>query len=332
MSRTFPGTRALRTFEAAARHLNFTRAAEEVGLTPAAVSYQIKEMEDQLGLVLFTRSSRAIQLTPAGAVLSEAAAGALGSLQEAVSRARRMVRGSAHLRLSTSARIASNWLLPRWPRFKALHPQLELSFDITDQLREFGTDDIDLAIRFGTGQYDGLRAHRLFETIVAPVCSPRLLAGGPPLQAPADLLSHTLCHVDWKTDGMVWPNWPMWMAAAGVDDFDDSRCIAFDDSSHVVQAVIEGGAVGLVDLAMIATDVSEGRLVRLFDVAVGVAQDYAYHLVYPAEAGDRPALSAFRAWVLDEARRSNAELGVSPRPVDAGQGHRPSAAPSAAGD
>lgn len=301
MKRMLPGTRALRTFEAAGRHLNFTRAADEVGLTPAAVSYQIKEMEDQLGVVLFTRSSRSIQLTAAGAVLFEAAADALDSLQRAAGRARRMTRGSAHLRISLSARFAANWLMPRLPRFRAAHPGLELMFDITDQIRDFDADDVDIAIRFGTGKYEHALADRLFDMVVAPVCSPRLLETGPRLREPRDLFHHTLCYLDWKTDGMVWPNWRMWMEEAGIRDFDDSRCLAFPDSSHVVQAVIEGGAVGLADLAMIANDLAQGRLVRPFDIGVSVAGDYAYHLVYPESSGQDPRVLAFRAWMLGEA-------------------------------
>lgn len=301
MKRLLPGTRALRTFEAAGRHLNFTRAANEVGLTPAAVSYQIKEIEDQLGIVLFTRSSRRIQLTPAGAVLLDATTDALDTLQRAVSRARRMTRGSANLRVSLSARFATNWLLPRLPRFNLAHPEIALAFDISDEIREFDTDDIDVAIRFGTGNYEHARSDRLFNTVIVPVCSPALLNSGPPLKTPQDLFHHTLCYVDWKTEGMVWPNWRMWMASAGIDNFDDSRCIGFSDSSYVVQAVIESGAVGLADLDMIESDLAQGRLVRLFDIGVGVAPEYAYHLVYPERNNQNSSIVALREWMLSEA-------------------------------
>jgi LysR family glycine cleavage system transcriptional activator len=296
-----PGTRALRTLEAAGRHLNFTRAANELGLTPAAVSYQIKEFEDQLGMLLFTRTSRSTQLTPAGAVLCEAAADALDGLQRAASRARRLARGTAHLRVSLSARFATNWLLPRLPEFRAAHPGLELTFDISDQIRSFDADDVDVAIRFGTGNDTHACSERLFDTLVVPVCSPRLLETGPRLEEPRDLLQHTLCYVDWKTDGMVWPNWCMWMTAAGIEDFDDSRCIGFSDSSYVVQAVLDGAAVGLADLDMIGKDLAQGRLVRLFDIGVRVAPDYAYHLVYPEGSRKDPRVLAFRAWMLQQA-------------------------------
>jgi len=301
MTRMLPGTRALRTLEAAGRQLNFTRAARELGLTPAAVSYQIKEIEDQLGMVLFTRTSRSIQLTPAGAVLFEAAADALDGLRRATSRARRLARGAAHLRVSLSARFATNWLLPRLPEFRAAHPGLELTFDISDQIRDFDADDVDVAIRFGTGNDAHTRSERLFGTVVVPVCSPKLLETGLRLDEPRDLLQHTLCYVDWKTDGMIWPNWRMWMAAAGLGDFDDSRCIGFSDSSYVVQAVLDGSAVGLADLDMIGKDLAEGRLVRLFDIGVSVAPDYAYHLVYPQGSSRDPRVLAFRAWLLQQA-------------------------------
>lgn len=313
MSRDLPGTRALRTFEAAARHRNFTRAAEEVGLTPAAVSYQIKEIEAQLGFALFKRSSRRIRLTPAGAVLFEAAQESLDILRRATARAGRLARGASHLRLSLGARFATNWLLARLPRFRAAHPDLALTFDISDEVRDFDTDDIDIAIRFGTGTQDGVRSHRLFDTAVVPVCSPKLLAAGSRLERPQDLSHHMLCYVDCITEGLVWPNWPIWMAAAGVDGFDDSRCVAFADTSQVIEAVIAGGAVGLVELAMITRDLAEGRLVRLFDIGVRLGGDYAYYLAYPQASSQDSRIIAFRDWVLAETDPSIEPTPPSPR-------------------
>ncbi len=300
MGRMLPGTRALRTFEAAGRHLNFTRAADEVGLTPAAVSYQIKDIEDRLGVALFTRTSRRVRLTPAGLVLYRATADALDNLQRAANRARKAARGSRQLRLSLGARFATYWLLPRLPQFRAANPELELAFDITDQVRDFDTDDIDIAIRFGAGTYERTRSERLFDTVVVPVCSPKLIETGPGLKNPQDLFRHTLCYVDCEIDGMVWPNWRMWMAAAGIDDFDDSRCVAFSDSTHVVQSVIEGGAVGLAELALVADDLARGRLVRPFDIGVSVGREFAYHLVYPESSRRDPRVRAFCDWIRNE--------------------------------
>lgn len=302
--RLIPGTRALRTLAAAGRHLNFTRAADEPGLTPAAVSYQIKEIEDQLDVVLFVRTSRSVRLTEAGIVLYESATEALDLVNRAVSRARKMARGVAVLKVTADAQFAAKWLMRRVERFRKLHPHIELRFDISYEVRDFGLDDIDVAIRFGTGKYPGLAADRLFDNVVVPVCSPRLLVSGPPLKEPRDLLHHTLVHIEWSRRGVTWPNWRMWMAAAGVDDFDDSRTVVFGTSSDAVQAALDSDAVALADFAMVANDLSEGRLVRPFDLGIRVPPEFAYFLVYPREVTFDPRIVIFRNWILDEAAKT----------------------------
>lgn len=302
MSRILPGTRALRTFEAAARHLNFTRAADEVGLTPAAVSYQIKEIEDQLGMVVFTRTSRTIRLTPAGQIVFEATAEALDMLHRAVGRARKLARGEGLLRVTADPVFAGKWLMPRVDSFRKAHPGLELRFDASSEVRDFDTDDVDAGVRFGAGRYPGIKAHRLFDNVIAPVCSPALLKAGPPLETPADLANHTLAHIDWSMQGVVWPNWQAWMAAAGMEDFDDSRCVVFSESSQVIQAALAGSAVALVDLTMVGRDLSEGRLVRPFALGLKMPPEFAYFLVYPEASGEDPRIAAFREWILTEAQ------------------------------
>ncbi|TPO02966.1 transcriptional regulator GcvA [Mesorhizobium sp. B1-1-5] len=304
MSKLLPGTRALRTFEAAARHLNFTRAADELGLTPAAVSHQIKEIEDQLDLVLFTRTSRTIRLTEAGNVLLEASVDALDLLNRAVSRARKMTRGTALLKVTLDAQFATKWLMRRVDDFRKQKPGIELRFDITYDVRDFDLDDVDVGIRFGAGRYPGLCAHRLFENIIIPVCSPALLASGPPLKEPRDLFNHTLAHIEWSRQGVTWPNWSMWMHAAGVDDFDDSRTLVFGSSTDATQAALDGNAVALADFAMVANDLSQGRLVRPFQLGIKVAPEFAYFLVYPEAAKDDARVVAFREWLIEEAAKT----------------------------
>ncbi|WP_269931943.1 transcriptional regulator GcvA [Aminobacter sp. HY435] len=299
--RSMPGTRALRTLVAAGRHLNFTRAADELGLTPAAVSHQIKEIEDQLGVVLFIRTSRSIRLTEAGAALCDASADAIDVLNRAVSKARKLTRGTALLKVTLDAQFAAKWLMRRVDGFRKLHPDIELRFDISYDVRDFDLDDVDVGIRFGTGKYPGLHAERLFDNIIIPVCSPKLLQSGPPLNVPRDLFNHTLVHIEWSQQGVTWPNWRMWMAAAGVDDFDDSRSIVFSNSSDAVQAAIDGSVVALADFAMVANDLSEGRLVRPFDLGIRVAREFAYFLVYPKSSEGDPRIEAFRAWIVEEA-------------------------------
>ncbi|TPK82251.1 MULTISPECIES: transcriptional regulator GcvA [unclassified Mesorhizobium] len=306
MAALLPGTRALRTLEAAARHLNFTRAADELGLTPAAVSHQIKEIEDQLGIVLFTRTSRTIRLTAAGTVLFEAATDALDLLGRAAMRARKMARGTEFLKVTLDAQFAAKWLMRRVEDFRKQRPGIELRFDIAYGLRDFDLDDVDVGIRFGAGKYPGLCAHRLFDNIIIPVCSPGLLTSGPPLREPRDLFQHTLAHIEWTRQGVTWPNWRMWMAAAGINDFDDSRTVVFGTSTDAVQAALDGNAVALADFAMVANDLSEGRLVRPFELSIKVAPEYAYFLVYPKAAADDPRIVAFREWILDEVARTRA--------------------------
>ena len=294
----------MRTLEAAGRHLNFTRAADELGLTPAAVSHQIKEIEDQIGVTLFTRTSRTIRLTEAGAVLLEASGDALDLLGRAVLRARKMARGTAMLKVTLDAQFAVKWLMRRVDDFRKLRPDVELRFDIASELRDFDIDDVDVGIRFGAGKYPGLCAHRLFDNVIIPVCSPSLLKSGPPLLEPRDLFHHTLVHIEWSRQGVTWPNWRMWMAAAGVDDFDDSRTLVFGSSSDAVQAAIDGNAVALADFAMVANDLSQGRLVRPFALGIRVSAEFAYFLVYPQSTADDPRIVAFREWLIDEAGKT----------------------------
>jgi LysR family glycine cleavage system transcriptional activator len=298
--RQIPGTRALRTLVVAGRHLNFTRAADELALTPAAVSYQIKEIEDQLGVQLFLRSSRSIKLTDAGLILHEAAQEALDQLNRAMTRVHRLSRGAAQLRVSVDPQVATKWLMGRVDQFRKLYPTIELRFDVAYEVRDFELDDIDVAIRFGMGKYPGLAAHRLFENVIVPVCSPRLLHSGKPLNEPRDLLQHTLAHIEWSRPGMTWPNWYQWMAAAGIADFDDSRTIVFERSSDAIQAALTGDAVALADFTMVANDLSEGRLIRPFELSIAVPSEFAYFLVYPEEMVLDPQIIAFREWILAE--------------------------------
>lgn len=305
--RTLPGTRALRTLVSAGRHLNFTRAADELGLTPAAVSYQVKEIEDQLGVRLFVRSSRAIHLTPEGEVLCEAAADALDTISRAASRVRKMSRSTTtQLKVTLDPHFATKWLMRRVENFRKLQPGIELRFEVSYELREFDVDDIDVAIRYGSGKYPGLVANRLFENVIVPVCSPRLLKSGRPLSEPRDLMQHTLAHIEWSRQGVTWPNWQMWMAAAGIQDFDDSRTVVFGTSSDAVESALAGETVALADFAMVANDLSEGRLVRPFELSIKAPAEFAYFLVYPAGSSSDPRIIAFRDWLLEEAATDTA--------------------------
>ncbi|MCO6051163.1 transcriptional regulator GcvA [Mesorhizobium sp. RP14(2022)] len=298
MASFVPGTRALRVFDAAARHLNFTRAADEVGLTPAAVSHQIKEMEEQLGAVLFARTSRTIRLTEAGVLFRDAAAESLALLDHAALRLRKLQRTASQLTLSLDANFATKWMLPRVDEFRAEHPEIDLRFDISHALRDFSRDEVDAAVRFGKGHYPGLVSLRLFDNIIVPVCSPALLKGPKPLREPRDLLNHMLVHIEWSGQGITWPNWRSWMAAAGVSGFDNSRSLVFEDTAHAVQAAIAGQVVALADLAMVADDLAAGRLVRPFELGIKLPEEFGYFFVYPESSAGDVRIEALRDWVL----------------------------------
>jgi LysR family transcriptional regulator, glycine cleavage system transcriptional activator len=301
--RYLPGTGSLKVFEAAGRHLNFTRAAQELNVTPAAVSHQIKEFEDQLGLRLIERTSRSMRLTEAGQILHKATGDALDGLNQALSRLQK-TRDNARLKVSASTSIAAKWLVPRLDDFMKAHPGIEVQLDVSDRVRDFGRDDIDAAIRFGNGNYPGQRADRLFDNTIFPVCSPALLTSKKPLKHPRDLLQHRLIHVEWSGQGITWPNWRMWMLAAGVDDFNETGGLHLDNSGLALQAAIEGQGVALGDSSLVSDDLAAGRLVQPFALTIKGPPQFAYYVISPAATQEDRLIKSFREWILDEAART----------------------------
>ena len=307
----------MRSFEAAARHLSFTRAAAELGVTPAAVSSQMRSLEDQMGVALFQRTSRTVRLTRAGRTLQAAVAEALDLVAAAVRRIEVEAPGRRALAVTTSASFAAKWLVPRLDRFRRLQPEAELRIDVSDRLVDLAREGIDVGIRFGTGDYPGLVADWLFEEEVFPVCSPDLLAGASPLRRPGDLRHHALLHVDWQgAPGEPWPDWRSWLLAAGVEGVDAARGVRFSHTMSAVQAALAGQGVALGTTSLVADDLAAGRLVRPFDLALKGPPRLAYHLVAPRGSADRPLVRAFRDWVLAETRAAAADgsrLAAPPR-------------------
>lgn len=305
MLRHIPGLQAIKAFDAAARHLSFTRAAEELNVTPAAISHQIKELEDQIGVSLFQRTSRHMQLTRQGAILKPAIADALDVLTKALQKIRQS-DNPKQIRVTASPSIAAKWLVPRLDRFLEAEPDADVRIDVSSSVLDFDRDDVDVAIRFGTGEHPGLQVDKLFQDVLFPVCSPALLEGHKPLKEPRDLLQFTLIHLDYEAQGAVWPNWRMWMQAAGVRDFNDSRGLHFSQTSLAVQAAIDGHGVALGDSTLVADDLAAGRLVRPFALSLRSPTQFAYHLIMRRDTADRPMVKAFRNWILAEAAASSA--------------------------
>jgi LysR family glycine cleavage system transcriptional activator len=319
MVRRFPGLGPLRAFEAAARHLSFTRAAEELGVTAGAVSVQIRTIEEQLGARLFWRTSRTVRLTEAGETMLQAAREALDIMARAVERVG-PASGRRVLTVSLGMSFAAKWLVPRLDRFRRLHPGVDVRLDVTEVLADFAREEVDVAIRFGSGVYPGMRADRLFEEELFPVCSPGLLRGERPLRHPQDLRHHTLIHQDWQAEGETWPDWAMWLLAAGVEGVDPAGGIRFRQSALTLQAALEGQGVALGNTSLVSDDLATGRLVRPFDLTLKGPARFAYYLVAPRATADRPLVKAFREWTL-------AEIAASSGPMGGGGGGRGGEAP-----
>jgi LysR family glycine cleavage system transcriptional activator len=304
MLRRLPSLGGLKTFEAAARHLSFTRAAEELGVTPAAVSYQIRGLEEQLEVALFIRSTRAMQLTEGGSLLIAAMTQAFDGIAQAVARLKEL-NGRPRLTITTGPSFAAKWLVPRLHRFLLQNSSADVRVEVSQEIAELGRTGIDVAIRFGHGNYPQMRVDRLFDEVISPVCSPKLAAGNPPLKQPKDLRNHTLIHVDWQAEGATWPDWRMWMLAAGIASDEPLRALHFSQTSLAVQAAIDGQGVALSESTLVADDITAGRLMHPFDVSIRGPAPLAYYLVSPQ--GSRSALAdAFRDWIIAEARQMQA--------------------------
>jgi len=292
LRRRLPPLNALRAFEAAARHLSFTRAADELAVTQAAVSHQVKTLEDWLGLKLFQRENRTIYLTRQGQAYLPAVRQALDTLAEAT---RRLMEVDAlgPLTVSVLPSFAAKWLLPRLRGFRARHPEIDVRISTTDYMADFARDDVDLAVRMGRGEWPGVTAIKFLEEDLFPVCSPALLEGPHPLRRPEDLRYHTLLHDDMRQD------WRTWFLAAGVEGVDPTRGPGYSDSSMVIQAAVEGQGVALGRSALAAGDLASGRLVKPFEVALPA--NFAYYIVYPPAAAEQPKVKAFADWLIETA-------------------------------
>jgi LysR family glycine cleavage system transcriptional activator len=295
-----PPLNSLRAFEAAARHLSFTRAAEELHVTPAAISHHVKALEDHLGVKLFRRLNRAVRLTDAGQACVAGLSDAFERMAVALERLRAQ-ECSGPLTVSTSPALAAKWLVPRLERFQELHPEIDVRVSAAMRLVDFAREDVDVAIRYGTGSYPGLLTELLLTNEVVPVCAPALLAGPRPLRAPGDLRHHTLLHDDTRTTDGAYPNWAMWLRAAGLEDVDAARGTRFDYPGLVLEAAAAGDGVALALSTIAAADLAAGRLVKPF--AVAVPTPFAYYVVCPQATAERPKVAAFRRWLRAEAER-----------------------------
>ena len=296
MPRKLPPLTALPAFDAAARHVSFTRAAEELNLTHGAISRAIRNIEERLGVQLFERGTRSVALTLAGTAYAAEIAAALDQISAATLIAT-APRAAGVLNVSTSDGFAGRWLVPRLYRFHRAHRDIDVRVSTSGLLVVFFRDGIDFANRYGGGTYDGAVSELLSEVEVFPVCSPELLTGEHPLRKPADLRHHTLIHDGFPID------WAMWLERAGVTGINPNSGGRFDSATYATEAAVHGEGVLLGRSTLVSADLAAGRLVRPFGLELKASSNY--YVVYLEGALRQRKVRAFRDWLIKESAMDN---------------------------
>jgi LysR family glycine cleavage system transcriptional activator len=292
-----PPLNSLRAFEAVGRYLSFSKAAGELNVTPGAISQQVRGLEDFLEIKLFKRRNRSIVLTDSGQVFLPLLSDGFAGIAAAVDSVRRS-QGDEPLTISAAPSFTAKWLIPRLCKFQALHPEIDVRIDASSRLVDFAREDIDVGIRFGTGEVEGLDSIYLFSYDLIPVCSPDLMHEGKAVHDLSDIRHHTLLHSQDTDFDPSFPDWAMWLATAGVDDVDASRGMFFSQGEMVIEAAIEGQGIALGASVMVAGAIESGRLVQPFETRLPVR--LSFHLITTRQKWGNPKISAFRQWILDE--------------------------------
>ncbi|MDD3761921.1 MAG: transcriptional regulator GcvA [Nevskiales bacterium] len=306
-----PPLNSLRAFEAAARHCSVGKAARELHVTPAAISHQIKALEEQLGMQVFKRLPRRIELTAAGEALLPQLTEAFALMRDAVLSVQQL-KSAGRVVVSVPPALGTKWLVGKLPGFTAQYPDIDLSIAVRQSMVDQAVDaeatsgrvveDVDIAIRLGHGDYPGYIVHKLFSPYAIPLCSPRLLEGQYALRQPDDLQHHTLLHYqsDIASLDVGRPTWSSWLKAAGVRDVMKNRGITFNNVVPAMEAAVDGMGVILGIPIVAATDIEAGRLVMPF--SLGLRMGTSYFAVHRKTAERNPAIVAFRDWLVGEAR------------------------------
>lgn len=293
MTQRLPPLGALRAFAAAGRHLSFQRAAAELAVTPTAISHQIRKLEDDIGVKLFRRLTRKLQLTEAGQTLLPEVAAAFDRLAGAVEHLR--AKGdSGVLSISALQTLSFRWLAPRLPGFQALQPRIDVRLEASPRLVEFGREDVDVGIRHGFGNWPGLAETRLFEDRFTPLIAPSLLKRAMPLRRPEDVLRYPMLREDATNK-----DWEHWFVAVGVSPPANLRGPAFDSSEMAVKAALSGLGITVVNPDFFQEEIASGRLIQPFPTVA--TNGKSYFLVYPHAHAQRPKVAAFRDWLAAEA-------------------------------
>lgn len=296
-----PPLTAIRAFEAAARHGSFTKAGAELGMTQAAISYQVKQLEDRVGAPLFLRQARRVVLSEAGGRLAPAVADAFQRLEAAFARLRETDQGV--LSMTVVSTFCTNWLVPRLGGFQMAHPQIAVRLDTTARTADLTREDFDLGIRGGKGVWPGVKAHQLFPMDMMPLCSPDFLKRAGPIGSPADLLGLPL--LDWQDDF-----WLEWFRSLGIPDPVYSGGPVFEAQTQQMLGLAAAGGQGVALLtpAFFTGDLVAGRLVPAWNHVYRA--DQSYWLAYSEERAKSPKIRAFRDWILAEVAKDRVQSGA----------------------
>ncbi|TAK82937.1 MAG: transcriptional regulator GcvA [Betaproteobacteria bacterium] len=284
-------------FEAAARHLSFTKAGEELFLTQSAVSRQIKDLEDELGVALFHRRHRALLLTEAGKQFYAATAQVLTTMRSATERLRSQA-GKKALSVTTTHSFAALWLIPRLAGFTRMHPGVDVRITADTRVQDLERDGLDLAIRHGPASLAGSHAIRLFGERVFPVCSPDLLKSNP-LKKPADLVRHVLLQYDDPEGRHPWLHWKAWLEVAGIPELRPARTLSFSGYEQIIPAALAGHGIALGRTPLVKDLLASGELVAPFSSSADPAR--AYYVIMSQRAAARAEVAGFVAWLRQEA-------------------------------
>jgi len=289
----------LASFEAAARHLSFTRAGAERYITQSAMSRQIQALEDELGVALFSRRHRALALTEDGLRLQAVCAGVLAQLREVVGQIRAPTRREL-LSISTTPGLAALWLIPRLPLFTKAHPGIDVRLDASLEKRDLRDDGLDMAIRYQS--IDGAEGTSLFAESMQPVCSPELLRDGePPLDTPQDLRHHTLLRSGYDTRQGMPLEWDLWLTAVGLPDLQPASTLSFSGYGEAIAAALAGQGLALGRRPLVDALLRDRKLVTPFKDAP--ASSRGYYLIVDAAARHKPAVRALEEWLIEQAAR-----------------------------
>jgi LysR family transcriptional regulator, glycine cleavage system transcriptional activator len=296
--RRLPPLNAIRAFEAAARKGGFQAAGAELNVSANAVGRLVKVLEDWLGVALFRRLPRGVAVTEAGRGYLSRVEALLDQLAEATADLQRL-ETSKVLTVSGAPSFVTRWLVPRLGRLAERHPDLDVRMLASVPLTDFAREDVDVAIRHGLGNYDGLRSDLLVRETFYPVCSPTWLSRGPPLREPADLLQHVLLHNEWDRRMSDQLDWARWLATIGVSGIDTQRGPRFSSAHMTLQAAAAGQGVALASSTLFIDDLAAGRLTRPFG-DLSVQGPYGFFIACPNATADREKVVAFRNWALEE--------------------------------